>query len=255
MSSALETEGVVGQSAVMHDLSRLVERVANTRATLLIRGESGTGKELIARAIHQLSNRKDNAFVTVDCTNIPANLMESELFGHERGAFTDASTSKKGLLEIAGGGTVFLDEIGLMPLELQAKILNVLETQRFRRVGGTVEIQVDVRFLAATNEDLESAVQDGRFRDDLYHRLNVVPIEAPALRTRGEDVRLIADHVLAEYTRTHGTGARRLGESAQLLLSAYAWPGNVRELRHAPSSWWAMTVTWRPQWCRRPVTR
>ena len=169
MSSALETEGVVGQSTVMHDLSRLVERVANTRATLLIRGESGTGKELIARAIHQLSNRRDNAFVTVDCTNIPANLMESELFGHERGAFTDASTSKQGLLEIADGGTVLLDEIGLMPLELQAKILNVLETQRFRRVGGTIEIQVDVRFLAATNEELEAAVEEGRFRGDLYH--------------------------------------------------------------------------------------
>jgi len=232
MSSALESEGVVGESAVMQDLSRLVERVASMRATLLIRGESGTGKELIARAIHQLSNRKDHAFVTVDCTNIPANLMESELFGHERGAFTDASTAKKGLLEIAGGGTVLFDEIGLMPLELQAKILNVLETQRFHRVGGTVEIQVDVRFLAATNEDLEAAVRDGRFRDDLYHRLNVVPIDAPPLRTRGDDVRHIADHVLAEYTRIHGTGVRRLGESAQLLLSAYAWPGNVRELRH-----------------------
>lgn len=167
----------------MHDLSRLVELVANTRATLLIRGESGTGKELIARAIHQLSNRRDNAFVTVDCTNIPANLMESELFGHERGAFTDAGISKQGLLEIADGGTVLLDEIGLMPLELQAKILNVLETQRFRRVGGTVEIQVDVRFLAATNEELEAAVEEGRFRGDLYHRLNVVPIEAPLLRT------------------------------------------------------------------------
>ncbi len=206
----------------MQDLSRLVVRVANTKATLLIRGESGTGKELIARAIHQLSTRINNAFVAFDCTNIPANLMESELFGHERGAFTDASATKKGLL----------DEIGLMPLELQAKLLNVLETQRFRRVGGTVEIQVDVRFLAATNADLETAVRDGRFRDDLYHRLNVVPIEAPPLRLRGEDVRLIADHVLEEYTRLHGTGARRLGESSQLLLSAYSWPGNVRELRH-----------------------
>ena len=232
MSSALESQGIVGQSAVMHELSRLVERVANTRATLMIRGESGTGKELVARAIHQLSNRKDHAFVTVDCTNIPANLMESELFGHERGAFTDASTAKKGLLEIANGGTVLLDELGLMPLELQDKILNVLETQRFRRVGGTVEIQVDVRFLAATNEDLEAAVRQGRFRDDLYHRLNVVPIEAPPLRMRGEDVRLIADHVLEHYTKLHGTGTRRLGESAQLLLSAYSWPGNVRELSH-----------------------
>ena len=209
-----------------------MERVTSTRATLLIRGESGTGKELIARAIHRLSNRKDHAFVTVDCTNIPANLMESELFGHERDAFADASTAKKGLLEIAGGGTVLFDEIGLMPLELQAKILNVLETQRFRRVGGTVEIQVDVRFLATTNEDLEAAVRDGRFRDDLYHRLNVVHIDAPPLRTRGDDVRHIADQVLAEHTRIYGTGARRLGESAQLLLSAYAWPGNVRELRH-----------------------
>ena len=232
MPSALEAAGVVGQSAVIRDLSRLVERVAGTRATLLIRGESGTGKELIARAIHGLTQRNVSAFVTVDCTNIPANLMETELFGHERGAFTDASRAKKGLLEIAAGGTVFLDEIGLMPLELQAKLLNVLETLRFRRVGGTVEIEVDVRFLAATNQDLESSVRDGGFRDDLYHRLNVVPIEVPPLRTRGDDVRLIADHVLDEYTRLHDTGARRLGESAQLLLSAYSWPGNVRELRH-----------------------
>ena len=232
MASTLEAVGLVGQSAAMHDLSRLVERVAGTRATLLIRGESGTGKELIARAIHKFSPRKDNAFVTVDCTNIPANLLESELFGHERGAFTDASRAKSGLLEVATGGTVFLDEIGLMPLELQAKLLNVLETLRIRRVGGTVEIEVDVRFLAATNEDLEAAVRDGGFRSDPYHRLNVVPIEVPPLRMRGEDVRLIADHVLDEYTALHGTGARRLGESAQLLLSAYSWPGNVRELRH-----------------------
>ena len=228
----LYLEGVIGESDVMKDLSRLVRRVAPTRATLRIRGASGTGKELVARAVHSLSSCRDHAFITVDCANIPSSLMESELFGHERGAFTDASAQKKGLIELADNGTVFFDEIGILPIELQAKLLNVLETQRFRRVGGTEELQMNVRFLAATNEDMEAAVEEGRFREDLYHRLNVVPIDLPPLRDRGGDVLIIAAKALKEFTELHGAEPRRLGTSAHALLIAYSWPGNVRELRN-----------------------
>jgi DNA-binding NtrC family response regulator len=210
----------------------MIRRVAPTRTTVLIRGESGTGKEVIARAIHLLSSLARKLFVTLDCTNIPNNLMESELFGHERGAFTDARSRKIGLLESASGGTLFLDEIGLMSVDLQAKLLNVLETQRFRRVGGTEEIEVAVRVLAATNEDLEKAVHEGRFREDLYYRLNVVPVDIPPLRDRGNDVLLIADHYLQQYTSLHGVPPRQLSEEARALMLAYPWPGNVRELKN-----------------------
>ena len=225
-------EGVIGQSEAMGRVFHLVSRVAATQATVLIRGESGTGKEVIARAIHQLGSAPQKAFVTLDCTNIPANLMESELFGHEKGAFTDARARKDGLLETADGGTLFLDEIGLMPLDMQAKLLNVLETQRFRRVGGNEEITVEVRILAATNEDLEQAVQERRFREDLYYRLNVVPVDLPPLRERDDDVLLIVDHYLKWYTSLHGIPTRVLGEDALALMRAYPWPGNVRELRN-----------------------
>jgi len=227
-----ELEGVVGNSQAMQMVFRMVRRVAGTKATLLIRGESGTGKEVIARAIHLLSPSSNRSFVTVDCTNIPSNLMESELFGHERGAFTDARTRKLGLLETADRGTLFLDEIGLMPLDLQAKLLNILETQRFRRVGGNEEIHVSVRILAATNEDLEEAVKEGRFREDLYYRLNVVPIDLPPLREREKDVLLIAENYLQWYTSLHATGPRQLAKDAQDLLQVYPWPGNVRELKN-----------------------
>ena len=225
-------EGVIGDSEAMQVVFRTLRRVARTRATVLIRGESGTGKEVIARAIHLLGPSLNASFVTVDCTNIPANLMESELFGHERGAFTDARSRKVGLLETADGGTLFLDEIGLMPLELQTKLLNVLETQRFRRVGGNEEIEVTVRILAATNENLEVAVREGRFREDLYYRLNVVPVDLPPQRDRGEDVLLIAGHYLQWYTSLHGRPARQLAEDARALLQVYPWPGNVRELKN-----------------------
>ena len=225
-------EGVIGDSEAMQVVFRTLRRVARTRATVLIRGESGTGKEVIARAIHLLGQFLNASFVTVDCTNIPANLMESEMFGHERGAFTDARSRKVGLMETADGGTLFLDEIGLMPLELQAKLLNVLETQRFRRVGGNEEIEVTVRILAATNENLEVAVREGRFREDLYYRLNVVPVDLPPLRDRDEDVLLIAGHYLQWYTSLHGLPARQLAEDARALLQVYPWPGNVRELKN-----------------------
>jgi two-component system response regulator AtoC len=188
---------------------------------------------MVAEAIHAHSATPEKAFVTVDCANIPGTLMESELFGHERGAFTDAKERKRGLLETADGGTVFLDEIGLMPIELQAKLLHVLETQRFRRLGGTEELKVDVRFLAATNEDLEAAVQEGRFREDLYYRLNVVPIDLPALKDRGDDILLIAEHYLDFFGALHGTRTRRLTDNTRALLKGYSWPGNVRELRNA----------------------
>lgn len=226
-----QLEGVIGNSDVMQGVFRLVRRVAATRATLLIRGESGTGKDVIAHAIHLLSSSPADSFVTVDCTNIPVNLMESELFGHEAGAFTDARTRKLGVLETADGGTLFLDEIGLLPLDLQAKFLSVLETQRFRRLGGNEETHVSVRILAATNEDLEEAVKQGEFREDLYYRLNVVPVDLPPLRERGKDIILIADHYLRHYADLHGVVPQTLAADAQALLLAYPWPGNARELK------------------------
>ena len=227
-----EIEGVIGSSTAMQDVYRMVRKVAATSVTVLIRGESGTGKEVIARAIHMLSPFSDKSFIAVDCTNIPGSLMESELFGHERGAFTDAKAQKKGLVEIADGGTILFDEIGLLPIDLQSKLLNVLETMRFRRVGGTEEISVSVRFIAATNEDLEARVQEGQFREDLYYRLNVVPIRLPPLRERDEDVLLIAEHYLDFFSSLHGTVPRRLADDAKSLLRSYALPGNVRELRN-----------------------
>lgn len=232
MATNHESYGLIGDSQPMQQLLRLLERIAPTRATVMLRGESGTGKALLAEAIHRASPWAAGPFVTVDCTNIPANLMESEVFGHEPGAFTDARQRKQGLIELGAGGTILLDEISVLPVKLQAKLLGVLETRKFRRLGGTEEHETDTRFLAATNEDLMQAVEEGRFREDLYHRLNVVPMEIPPLRDRGEDVLRIANHFLAEYTERHGVGTRSLGQSSILLLSAYAWPGNVRELRN-----------------------
>ena len=223
---------LIGNSPPMQDLLRLLERIAPTSATVMLQGESGTGKALLAEAIHQASPWAQGPFVTVDYTNIPASLMESEVFGHEAGAFTDARQRKQGLIELGSGGTVLLDEISLLPVELQAKLLGVLETRRFRRLGGTEEHEVNTRFLAATNDDLMAAVDSGRFREDLYHRLNVVPMQIPPLRDREDDVLRIAEHFLLEYTDRHGVGKRGLGQSAILLLRAYAWPGNVRELRN-----------------------
>ena len=210
----------------------LIDRVADTPATVLITGESGTGKELVAQEIHRRGGRAPRAFVVVNCTAIPANLLEAELFGYEKGAFTDAKIRKRGLLELADGGTVFLDEIGLMPLELQTKLLGVLETRSFRRVGGMEDIRVDVRFVAATNEDLEKSVSTGRFRKDLYYRLNVVPVHLPPLRDRGEDTLNIARHFLGIYSQRYVKGHCRLSQGAERWLLNYPWPGNARELRN-----------------------
>ena len=225
-------EGLVGSSTAMRHIHTRMRRVAGSLATVLIRGESGTGKEVVARALHRMGPRADHPFVTLDCSSIPPNLMESMLFGHERGAFTGAGERAEGLLTAADGGTLFLDELGLMPIELQAKLLNVLETQRFRRVGGTGELSVSVRFLAATNEELEQAVSEGRFRQDLYYRLNVVPIDLPPLRGREEDILLLAGHFLKEFQERDGLPGLHLSKNATRLLMTYDWPGNVRQLRN-----------------------
>lgn len=227
-----ELDGVIGRSRAMQDVFAMVRRVAGSQATVLILGESGTGKEVIARAIHLLSGVNDGPFVTLDCTNIPPNLMATELFGHEPGAFTDARASRKGLIEVADGGTLFLDEIGLMPIDLQAQLLTILESRRFRRVGGTQEIDVSVRFLAATNADLEQLVREGRFREDLFYRLNVVPMSMPSLREREGDIILLAEHYLELCSSLHGTAPKRLDDGARERLRHAALPGNVRELKN-----------------------
>ena len=228
----LQPEGLIGTSAAMLRVLVRLRRVAASSATVLIRGESGTGKEVVAHAIHRMGPAPDSPFVTLDCSSIPPTLMESILFGHERGAFTDARQRSEGLLAAADGGTLFLDELGLMPVELQAKLLNVLETQTFRRVGGTQELSVAVRFLAATNEPLERAVAEGRFRSDLYYRLNVVPIDLPPLRGREEDILLLAQHFLDEFKEREGLPDLRLSDNALRLLATSDWPGNVRHLRY-----------------------
>lgn len=201
-------------------------------ATVLVTGESGTGKELVARAIHTLSERREHPFVAVNCASIPAELMESELFGHERGAFTGATVRKAGLFEEANGGTIFLDEIGDMYAALQAKLLRVLEERTVRRVGGSRDLPVDVRVIAATNRDLEERIKIGSFRADLYYRLNVVPIQLPPLRERKEDIGLLAKFFLDGFSRTFGKSFQGIAPEALRLLESYAWPGNVRELRN-----------------------
>jgi Nif-specific regulatory protein len=224
---------MVGESAAMRDIYRRIARVAPTDSTVLVTGESGTGKELVARAIHRNSPRTDRPFVAINCAAITETLLESELFGHEKGAFTGAVAQKRGKLEIAEGGTVFLDEIGELSPALQAKLLRVLQDRTFERVGGTRPVRVDFRLLAATNRDLKAAIDEGRFRSDLYYRLNVVSLEMPPLRERREDVTLLADWFL----RRHRDKARRQisGFSRDVLeaLSSYDWPGNVRELENA----------------------
>lgn len=225
-------EGVLTVSAAMRPIVDVARRVANTSATILITGDSGTGKEAVARGIHWLSDRSSNAFVTINCASIPPSLLEAELFGYEKGAFTDAKSRKAGLIETAEGGTLFLDEIGLMPPDLQGKILTVLETRRFRRVGGTSEIGSDARLIAATNSDLPQAVQRGDFREDLFYRLNVIPCHLPPLRDRAGDVPLLAEYFLREYCAQHAKPEMRLSEEAVSLLDAFHWPGNVRELKN-----------------------
>ncbi|GIX06421.1 MAG: Fis family transcriptional regulator [Candidatus Poribacteria bacterium] len=226
-------ERVVARSPKMQQVLRIVERVAASDSTVLIRGESGTGKEVIAQLIHSLSPRSQGPFIAINCASIPESLLESELFGHERGAFTGATARRIGRFELAKGGTLFLDEIGDMPLPLQAKLLRVLQERRFERLGGNEPIEADVRILAATHQDLEQLIQEGRFREDLYYRLNVIAIELPPLRERPEDVLPLAEHFLEESRRRLGRGPRALHPETQRLLLAHRWPGNIRELQNA----------------------
>jgi len=226
-------ENIVGKSEPMLRLFDLVSQVAPSRSTVLIQGESGTGKELIAKAIHANSPRRDRPFVPVNTGAVPSELLESTLFGHVKGAFTSAVSAKKGLFEVANGGTLFLDEIGTMGIDMQAKILRVLQDRRFMHLGGTQEIQVDVRIIAATNVNLQDAVREGRFREDLFYRLNVISLELPPLRSRREDIPLLAAHFLKFYAEENGTELRSLSPEAMRIIMDYEWPGNVRELENA----------------------
>jgi transcriptional regulator with PAS, ATPase and Fis domain len=210
----------------------LVARVAHSDASVLIMGESGTGKEVVARAIHEQSNRASGPFHPLNCAAIANNLLESELFGYEQYAFTDAKKQKRGLLELAEGGTLFLDEIGEMPLDMQAKLLRVLETRSFFRLGGSKEVKINVRVLAATNRDLEQAMKDGLFRSDLYFRLAVLTIMLPPLRERPGDILLFASRFIEDFNKSLGRNVRRIAPEAQHLLLAYHWPGNIRELKN-----------------------
>jgi DNA-binding NtrC family response regulator len=223
---------IVGKSEIMLRVFDLVAQVAPSRSTVLVQGESGTGKELIAKAIHANSPRRDKPFVPINTGAMPTELLESTLFGHVKGAFTSAVASKKGLFEVANGGTLFLDEIATMGMDTQAKILRVLQDRRFMHLGGIQEIQVDVRIIAATNIDLRQAVRDGRFREDLFYRLNVITIDLPPLRSRREDIPLLVNHFLEFYVNENGLGPRRLSADALRALVDYEWPGNVRELEN-----------------------
>ncbi len=225
--------GLVGASRLMRELFQTVRRVAAARATVLIQGESGTGKELVARAIHDLSERAEGPFVAVNCAAIPDPLIESELFGHERGAFTDARERRIGKFETAAGGTLFLDEIGELGIAVQAKALRALQEKQIERLGGSTPNAVDVRVVAATNRDLEADVAEGRFRADLFYRINVVPIELPTLAERREDIRRLAEHFLAAARADASRGPRAISREAIAALERYPWPGNVRELENA----------------------
>lgn len=223
---------IIGQSSKMVELYDLLEKVAPTKTNILITGESGTGKELVAKAIHYNSPRKDKPFVTLNCGAIPESLIESELFGHMKGAFTDAITTKKGLFEVADEGTIFLDEISELPLMMQVKLLRVLQDREFKRVGGTEDIRVDVRIISATNKDLEEAVRQKEFREDLFYRLNVIQIKLPALRERKEDIPLLANHFIKRYSEELGKQISQISPEALRILMGYDYPGNVRELQN-----------------------
>lgn len=232
MKQRYNFSNIVGKSDQMLRIFDLVAQVAPSRSTILIQGESGTGKELIAKALHSNSNRRDKPFVPINTSAMPTDLLESTLFGHVKGAFTSAIAAKKGLFEVAHGGTLFLDEIGTMGLDTQAKILRVLQDRRFMQLGGTHEIQVDVRIIAATNVDLRQAVREGRFREDLYYRLNVITLEMPPLRSRREDIPLLAQHFLKHFSEENELALRSLTPEALRILIDYDWPGNVRELEN-----------------------
>jgi DNA-binding NtrC family response regulator len=224
---------IVGEAPAMKKVLELAEHVAKTDATVLIRGESGTGKELIARAIHANSRRRYAPIIAVNCGGLPETLLETELFGHEKGAFTGAQYRRKGRLEMADGGTLFLDEVGSISLKTQVDLLRVLESHEFTRVGGSKPIKVDFRVICATNEDLEKAVADGRFREDFFYRINVFLIEAPPLRIRRSDIPLLANHFLERFARQMDKRITQISSEAMAVLEAYDWPGNVRELSNA----------------------
>ncbi|MFZ0390931.1 MAG: sigma 54-interacting transcriptional regulator, partial [Calditrichia bacterium] len=226
-------ENIIGVSGKMQEIFRKIIKVAATDATVLVRGESGTGKELIARAVHFQSARKDAPLIEINCASIPETLLESELFGHEKGAFTGAYKSKQGKFEAAHNGTIFLDEIGELPPGVQAKLLRVLQERTFTRVGAVENIEVDVRLIAATNTNLEKAMQEGRFREDLYYRLNVIPIFIAPLRERPEDIGPLVDHFLKKYARKNNRQLKEISPEAREALMNYTWPGNVRELENA----------------------
>ncbi|HOQ60233.1 MAG TPA: sigma-54 dependent transcriptional regulator [Vicinamibacterales bacterium] len=223
---------MIGESYAMNQLREQVAMAAPTNGRVLISGENGTGKEIVARSIHALSRRRGGPFVEVNCAAIPEELIESELFGHVRGAFTGAVADRRGKFELADGGTIFLDEIGDMSLKTQAKVLRALQEQVVERVGGTARIRVDTRVLAATNKDLTEEIRGGRFREDLYFRLNVIPIFVPPLRDRRDDIPLLAEHFMRLFAREYGRRPKGLDDSASRVLSQYVWPGNVRELRN-----------------------
>ncbi len=225
-------ESILAKSASMVEIFRTITKIAEFKTTVLIAGESGVGKELVARALHARSSRKNAPFVAINCGAIPENLLESELFGHKRGAFTDASSDRRGLFEEASTGTLFLDEIGELPFNLQVKLLRVLQEDSVRRLGDAKDIKVDVRIIAATHRDLAAEVKAGRFREDLYYRINVLPILIPPLRLRREDINLLIDHFIARNNARLGTQIRGLTSESRKLLLEYAWPGNVRELEN-----------------------
>jgi two-component system response regulator AtoC len=226
-------DNIVGESQAIRDAVEMTKKVANSPATtILFQGESGTGKDLFAKAIHYHSSRSSKPFLAVNCAALPDNLVESELFGYEKGAFTDARQQKKGLLELADGGTLLLDEIGEMPIGLQAKLLRVLEEQSFKRVGGIQDVKVDVRIIASSNRELKKMVEDEKFRRDLFYRLNVITITLPPLRDRAGDVRLLCRHFIDEYNSRFGKQIDGLSTEAENLLANYSWPGNIRELKN-----------------------
>ena len=225
-------EGIIGQSPALRQVLRQVEAVATSDSTVLLLGETGTGKELIARGLHNRSFRRERAFIRINCASIPSGLLESELFGHERGAFTGAITQKAGRLELADHGTVFLDEVGDIPLEIQPKLLRVLQEREFERLGSTRTRKVDVRLVAATHRDLGRMTAENRFRSDLYYRLNVFPIEVPPLRDRSEDIPLLAQHFVQKFARQMGKTIEVIPSETVDALTGYPWPGNIRELQN-----------------------
>jgi two-component system response regulator PilR (NtrC family) len=233
LNSTHEFCNIIGRSEAMLAVFKMIETIAKTNSTVLVTGESGTGKDLVARAVHYNSLRREHPFVALNCGALPETLLESELFGHMRGAFTGADANKKGLIEVAERGTIFLDEIGEMSPTMQVKLLRVLQDRRFRRLGGTEEVKADIRVVAATNQDLEKMVGENRFREDLYYRINVIHLHLPPLRERREDVVLLAEHFLAKYSEGIEKPVRSISREALEVLSAHDWPGNVRELENA----------------------